>query len=113
MIILKSVPLLMVITLPFLSGIAGAAGVDIQSGNSRVVADQEDQVYILNKKVERDVHPEFDYDDLDRVIPLFHPYGERSYRHGYDRDCYYQETCRGHSRSTYGSSSYCSTTVCH
>jgi hypothetical protein len=118
MLILKSVPLLVVAALAFLPGIAGAASVEIQSGNSRVVIGREGQVYIRN----RDVYSDYDdNDDLDRVILLTSPYGNRLYRRGYTRDRYYRGNrsyrgkCRGHSHSynTYGSSSYSSTTVCH
>ncbi len=125
MFILKSVPLLMVAALAFLPGIAGAASVDIQSGNSRVVIDREGQVDIHNERVGRNVYSDYDDDDydddLDRVIPLPTPYSNRLYRRGYYRDRYYGGNrsylgkCRGHSHShnTYGSSTYSSTTVCH
>jgi hypothetical protein len=122
MLILKSVPLLMVATLAFLPGIAGAASVDIQSGNSRVVIDRDGQVDIRNERVGRNVYSDYDDDDdLDRVIPFPNPYSDRLYRRGYYRDRYYggnrsyRGKCRGHSHSynTYGSSSYSSTTVCH
>jgi hypothetical protein len=121
MLILKSVPLLMVATLAFLPGIAGAASIDIQSGNSRVVIDRDGQVY-TNQRVGRDIYSDYDYDDdLDRVIPLGSPYGNRLYRRGYSRDRYYggnrsyRGKCKGHSYSysRNGSSSYSSTTVCH
>ena len=119
MLILKSVPFLMVVTLAFLPGIAGAASVEIKSGNSRVVVGREGQVYIRN--VGRDVYSDYDYDDdVDRVIPLTSPYGSRLYRRGYTRDRYYggkrpyRGKCRGHSHSysRNGSSSYSSSTVC-
>ncbi|NJM68435.1 MAG: hypothetical protein HC851_23610 [Acaryochloris sp. RU_4_1] len=121
MLILKSVPLFVLATLAFLPGIAGAASVDIQSGNSRVVVGREGQVYIRNERAGRDVYSNSDYNnDLDRVIPLPHPYGDRLYRRGYSRDRYYggnrsyRGKCRGHSHSysRNGSSSYSSTTVC-
>jgi hypothetical protein len=122
MLILKSVPLFMVATLAFLPGIAGAASVDIESGNSRVVIDREGQVDIRNERVGRNVYSDDDDDDdLDRVIPLPHTYRNKLYRRGYSRDRYYggnrsyRGKCRGHSRSynRYGSSTYSSTTVCH
>jgi hypothetical protein len=119
MLILKSVPLLMVAALAFLPGIAGAASVDIQSGNSRVVIDRDGQVDIRNERVGRNGYSDYD-DDIDRVIPLTSPYGNRLYRHGYSRDRYYGKNryyrgkCRGysHSYSRNGSSTYSSTTVC-
>jgi hypothetical protein len=124
MLILKSVPLLMVATLAFLPGIAGAASVDIQSGNSRVVIDRDGQVDIRNERVGRNVYSDDDDDDDDdddRVIPLPHTYRNKLYRRGYSRDRYYggnrsyRGKCRGHSHSynRYGSSTYSSTTVCH
>jgi hypothetical protein len=123
MLILKSVPLLMVATLAFLPGIAGAASVDIQSGNSRVVIDRDGEVDIRNERVGRNVYSDDDDDfddDLDRVIPLFPTYN-KLYRRSYSRDRYYGGNhsylgkCRGHSHShnTYGSSTYSSTTICH
>jgi hypothetical protein len=121
MLILKSVPLFMVVALAFFPGIAGAASVEIQSGNSRVVIGREGQVYIRNQRVGRDVYSDYDDDDLDRVIPLPTPYSNRLYRRGYYRDRYYggnrsyRGKCRGHSYSysRSGSSTYSSTTVCH
>jgi hypothetical protein len=123
MLVLKSVPLFMVVALAFFPGIAGAASVDVQSGNARVVIDREGQVYIRNQRVGRDVYSDSDYndDDLDRVIPLPTPYSNRLYRRGYYRDRYYDGSrysrgkCRGHSYSysRSGSSTYSSTTVCH
>jgi hypothetical protein len=120
MLILKSVPLLMVVALAFLPGIAGAASVEIQSGNSRVVIDRDGQVDIRNERVGRNVYSDYDDDDLDRVIPLTSPYGNRLYRRGYSRDRYYggnrsyRGKCRRHSHSysRNGSSSHSSTTVC-
>ncbi|NJM76166.1 MAG: hypothetical protein HC852_10700 [Acaryochloridaceae cyanobacterium RU_4_10] len=122
MLILKSVPLLVVATLAFLPGIAGAANVDVQSGNSRVVIGREGQVYIRNERVGRDVYSDYDDDDydIDRVIPLPRPYSNKIYRRGYYRDRYYggsryyRGKCRGHtySYSRSGSSTYSSTTVC-
>lgn len=125
MLILKSVPLFMVVALAFFPGIAGAASVEVQSGNSRVVIGREGQVYIRG----RDVYSDSDYDDddLDRVIPFPKPYSDRLYRRGYYRDRYYggnryyggsryyRGKCRGHSYSysRSGSSTYSSTTVCH
>jgi hypothetical protein len=122
MLILKSVPLLMVAALAFLPGIAGAASVDIQSGNSRVVIDRDGQVDTRDERVGRNVYSDYDDDDdLDRVIPLPTPYSNRLYRRGYYRDRYYggnrsyRGKCRGHSYSysRSGSSTYSSTTVCH
>jgi hypothetical protein len=121
MLILKSVPLLMVAALAFLPGIAGAASVDIQSGNSRVVIDRDGQVDIRDERVGRNVYSDYDDDDLDRVISLPRTYRNKLYRRGYTRDRYYggnrsyRGKCRGHSHShnTYGSSTYSSTTVCH
>jgi hypothetical protein len=123
MLVLKSVPLFMVVALAFLPGIAGAASVDVQSGNARVVIGREGQVYIRNQRVGRDVYSDSDYDDddLDRVIPLPTPYSNRLYRRGYYRDRYYggsryyRGKCKGHtySYSRSGSSTYSSTTVCH
>jgi hypothetical protein len=122
MLILKSVPLLVVATLAFLPGIAGAASVDVQSGNSRVVIGREGQVYIRNERIGRDVYSDYDDDDydIDRVIPLPRPYSNKIYRRGYFRDRYYggsryyRGKCRGHtySYSRSGSSTYSSTTVC-
>lgn len=119
--ILKTTSLFMVATLAFLPGIAAAASVDIKSGSSRVVIDRDGQVYIRNKKVVRDVYYD-DYDsdfdeDLDRVIPRVYPYSTRRYRPSLRNRYYrgYRGKCKGYSysRSSYGSSTYSSSTVCN
>jgi hypothetical protein len=120
MFILKSIPLFMVASLAFLPGIAGAASVDIHSGSSRVIIDPDGQVYIRNQRVERDVYSDSDFDeDVDRVIPRAYPYSNRLYRPSLRRDRYYRSYSRGrckgysYSHSSYGSSSYSSSTICH
>jgi hypothetical protein len=120
MLILKSIPLFMVATLAFFPGIAGAASVDIQSGSSRVTIDPDGQVYIRNQKVRRDTYSDSDFDeDMDRVIPYILPYSRRLYRPGLSRDRDYRNYSRGrcrdysYSHSSYGSSSYSSSTICN
>jgi hypothetical protein len=117
--ILKSIPLFMVATLAFLPGIAGAASVDIQSGSSRVVIDRGGEIYIRNRNIGRDAYSDSDFDeDIDRVIPRIYPYSNRLYRpslrRGYYRD-FSRGRCKGYSysRSSYGSRSYSSSTVCN
>lgn len=111
----------MLATLAFLPGIAGAANVDIQSGSSRVVIDRDGQILIRNRNVGRDVYSDsnFDNKDVDQVIPRIYPYSDRLYRPSLRRSLYYRNYSRGwcrgysYSHSSYGSSSYSSSTICN
>jgi hypothetical protein len=110
---IKSIPLIALVTVALSSGIARASSVDIQSGRARVSIDRNGQVYVRDESSNDDFYS--DLEDGDWIPSRPSPYSRKFYRRGLSRDRYYRARCRSNSTSysRHGSSTYSSTTICH
>ena len=112
----NSVPIFIATFIAFLPGVAGASNVDISAGSSRIIIDQQGQIFIRDGGQERNINSDSEFNnDFDRVIPPVNPKLNSFHRSKWLQNRFYRTRCRAYSHrySRYGSSGYSSTTVCN